>query len=187
MKPDFVMKVEGVYVGDEKIASTPRASLTMLRDGVEGDRHTGFTAKAGVRERKFHERGTEIFNARQWSAVSVEELNETAQSMEVAELKAEWLGANLLFSGYAGLTQLPSLTRLVFPDKTTLLVYAQNMPCKYLSDTLPEKDSSISPDHAKRFVPSAQNKRGIVGWVERAGIIHIGDEVKVYLPTPPTD
>jgi hypothetical protein len=39
---------------------------------------------------------------------------------------------------------------------------------------------------ASRFVKAAWQRRGLVAWVERPGVIRAGDEVRVMLPRPVT-
>jgi MOSC domain-containing protein YiiM len=185
MVPDFKLTVEGTFVGDEKHASSPRDEIILTLSGVVEDRHCGFTKISGVREKKFHPKGTHIWNSRQWSAVSYEELDRIETEMRLEKpVRAEWLGANLLFSGCADLSKLPPMTRLVFPDKAVLLVYGENSPCIWPGEVMKEKDPSLPSDCGPAFVNAALNRRGIVGWVERAGVIRPGDMAKVYLPSP---
>lgn len=188
MEPDFTFVVEGVYVGDQQYASSPRDEITFTLEGVEGDRHYGTSKRAGVREKRFHEKGTEIWNGRQWSAVSVEELAEIGCEMGLEQpIKAEWLGANLLFSGYTGLTQIPPLTRFIFPSGAVLLVYSANLPCRYPGEVMCEQDAAISPSVARLFPKAAIRQRGLVGWVERVGTARPGDRVSVYFARSPKE
>jgi hypothetical protein len=187
MHPDYVGRVEGVYLGGGDHASTMASFLEVSPEGIYKDRHFGHSKLSGVREKRYHPKGTRIWNGRQWSAVTVGELDLIAEEMGLKErLKAEWLGANLLLSGLLCFTSLPPLTRLVFPDHTTLLVYAANPPCVWPAETM-EREGGIVHDTAKRFGKAAQGKRGLVGWVERGGAIHLGDEVRVFLPQPPSE
>ncbi len=188
MEPDFVITVEGVYVGDQKHASSPREEIVFSLEGIRKDRHFGFSKLAGVREKRFHSKGTEIWNSRQWSAVSVEEMIAVSQEMGIGQaMNAEWVGANLLFSGYPSLTQLPPMTRLVFPSGAVLLVYAENLPCIWPGEVMLEQEPSMNQEASKLFPKAALHRRGLVGWVERAGTARTGDTVKVYLPRPPSE
>ena len=94
---------------------------------------------------------------------------------------AAWLGANL----HSRLTELPPGTRLFFPEDATLVVEGENEPCigpgKVIHAHHPEREKLAS-----HFVKAAWKKRGLVGWVERPGIIRPSDTVKVMLPTPVT-
>jgi MOSC domain-containing protein YiiM len=187
MEPHFTLTVEGVYLGGDGHASAPAELLHATLEGIRKDRHFGFTKLAGVREKRHHPKGTEIWNGRQWSAVSVEELAVIASNMGInTPLKAEWLGANLLFSGHPDLTHLPPTTRLVFPEGASLLVWAENLPCVWPGNTM-EVAGGIPHEHASQFGKAALHRRGLVGWVERAGIIRRGDSVKVFLPQVPLE
>ena len=182
MEPFTKLIVEGVYVCDEEVASSARSEIYATLRGIEGDRHVGTSKKAGVRELEFHERGTEIWNSRQWSAVSVEEMQASAAEMGVAELRAEWIGANFLVRGRPGFTQLPAMTRLVFPSGATLLVYDENQPCSLSARSIQANNAGMSDTQMASFVKSARGRRGVVGWVERAGVIRPGDSILVYTP-----
>ena len=39
------------------------------------------------------------------------------------------------------------------------------------------------PGQGKGFKPAAQGKRGVTAWVEREGVLRLGDEVKLLVPT----
>jgi len=54
-------------------------------------------------------------------------------------------------------------------------------PGKVIHAHHPEREKLTS-----HFVKAAWRKRGLVGWVERPGIIRSGDTVNVMLPTPVT-
>lgn len=189
MNPDFLMSVKGIFVGTDPVVSKPVDYLTVTLEGVVKDRHFGYSKLAGVREKAFHEKGTLIFNARQWSAVDQAELAAVAREMNVPEVKAEWLGANLLLAtpslaetrGFC-FTKLPLLTRLVFEGGVVLLVYGENLPCKYPAEAMLAAEPEIFAGKDKYFAKAAIGKRGLVGWIERAGIIAPNETVKIHLP-----
>ncbi|BDI28090.1 putative metal-sulfur cluster biosynthesis proteins YuaD [Capsulimonas corticalis] len=177
------LQVAGVYIGGGgAVVSEPQSEIICDLGGIQGDRHYGFTKSAGVREKKFHPKGASIWNPRTWSAVSVEELAEIAASMGVAEIKAEWLGANLLFRGVGSLTSLPPMTRLVFSSGAILLVYGENLPCIGPANVIRKLATPLDIRLPQTFGKAAAKKRGLVGWVERAGVIRPGDTADVYLP-----
>jgi len=182
MEPIAKLIVESVYVCDGEVASTAREEINAGLGGIDGDRHFGTSKKAGVRELKFHERGTEIWNSRQWSAVSVEEMQAAADEMGVPELRAEWIGANFLVSGFPEFTKLPAMTRLVFPSGAALLIYDENQPCSLSARSIQASCAGMSDAQMASFVKSARGRRGVVGWVERAGVIRPGDTIFVYAP-----
>lgn len=172
-------KVEGLYLGPEgKVKSTFISSVTATLEGFLGDRHHGYYKRAGVRE-KLYPKGTIIRNNRQISIVSVEELEEIAASMDIGELKAEWLGANVLLSGIPNLTQIPSLSRLIFENGVVICVYKENLPCVFPGNVIHEYYPQVRPES---FPKHSIHLRGLVGWIERPGIIKVGEKVELKLP-----
>jgi MOSC domain-containing protein YiiM len=153
----------GTADAPDSFVTRPLESVELTLEGLPGDRHSGLTMKAGVRQ-KHHPRGAEIRNARQLSIVSVEELR---------ELNVDWrrLGANLVLEGVERLSKLPPSTRLVFPSGATLAVDAENLPCRKAGREVGVAD----------FAKAALGRRGLVGWVERAGVVQVGDAVAVWL------
>ncbi|RKH63820.1 MOSC domain-containing protein [Corallococcus aberystwythensis] len=152
--------------------------------GIEGDRHAGLTRKADVRVPWFP-KGTVIRNTRQLSVVSREEMIEVARTLGVPHVLASWLGANLELVGVPRLTHLPPGTRLFFPEDATLVMEGENLPCVQPGRVI-EAHHPDMKGLAGRFVKAAWQKRGLVGWVERPGLIRAGDEVRVMLPPPVT-
>lgn len=74
-------KAEGVYIADtESFVTKQMDKLDFDYGGIPGDLHFGLT-KSGAREPMFS-RGTEIFNRRQISIVSIEECDEIALKWE---------------------------------------------------------------------------------------------------------
>lgn len=176
--------VESLYVGKKTVLEKfSQDSIEVILAGIVGDSHSGFTKPADSRNPEYP-RGTEMRNDRQWSAVSLEELNIIAQSMGVPKIDAGWIGANLSLSGIPNLTRLPKGTKLIFPKDAVLLVEAENLPCvgpgKVIASKYPEL--GIKPNS---FPKAAMGKRGLVGVVERLGTITLRDVVlvKVYEPT----
>lgn len=175
-----------VLIGTEKKSLVTRdvSEVKVTWEGFEGDRHAGLTRAADVRV-KWFPKGTPIRNTRQVSLVSSEELALIAGTLEVPQVLAAWLGANLELAGIPRLTELPPGTRLFFPEDATLVVEGENAPCtgpgKVIEAHHPERAKLAS-----RFVKAAWRRRGLVGWVERPGLICPGDAVKVMLPPPVT-
>ncbi len=99
--------------------------------------------------------------------MSVEELAQVAAALGLAHVAPTWLGANVLVSGHAGLTSLSPSTRLVFASGAVLVVDGDNDPC-LLSGAAVERGAGVA-GLKSRFVQAAQGRRGLVGWVERAG------------------
>lgn len=182
MKPEINGVVRGVFItlGDDDQESVAQAELDVLMDGVAGDRHFGATLKSNSRS-SYYPRGTVIRNSRQVSILSAEELETLAARLGVAEIKAEWLGNNMLVSGIPDLSHLPPSTRLLFSSGAGLVVEAQNFPCKGPARLIQSYYPEI-PNMDKSFLREAVELRGIVAWVERPGRICPGDTLRVLLP-----
>ncbi|MFT3837596.1 MAG: MOSC domain-containing protein [Myxococcaceae bacterium] len=154
--------------------------LELTSEGILGDRHAGLYAPAGVRQ-KHHPKGTVLRNARQLSALGVEELKEIAAALELPEVRFEWLGGNLLFEGLGPLTRVPPSSRLLFPSGACVAIDDENLPCTGPGKVIQQQFPAVA-DLASRFVKAAMHKRGLVGWVERPGVIARGDVAKLILP-----
>jgi hypothetical protein len=171
--------VVGVYVGGEKdsLLTTSQSDVKVNFAGFEGDRHAGLTMLSDGRT-PFYPRGTEIRNLRQVSILSKDELAAVAAEMNLDELKPEWIGANLLVDGIPDLTSLPAMKRLFFSSGVVLISGGENRPCTSAGNMVqimvPGK-----PGLSPLFVAAALHRRGITAWVERPGIIHAGDKIKL--------
>ncbi|AME07675.1 MOSC domain-containing protein [Bacillus siamensis] len=176
-------KAEGVYIVDtEQFVTKKMDKLRAEYGGFPGDLHFGLTKKAGARE-PMYQRGTEIFNRRQISIVSMEECDEIAAAMGVSHIFPEWLGANIAISGFSALTPLKEGSRMIFPSGASLLCEGENDPCIQPGEII----QSFYPDQPKlaaAFVRHAMGRRGIVCIVERPGDICTGDSVAIHSYEP---
>ncbi len=176
-------KVAAVLVGYSKeksgAVSTRLRQVNVTFDGIEGDRHSGRILLAGSHVTRYP-RGTELRNDRQVSIVSVEELAQIREALGVPELLPEWLSANLLLEGLPKLTQLPPSTRLFFAQGATLVVAQANMPCSTPGKFL--RDRYNKPDLDTLFPKVALERRGLVAYVEKPGVITAGDTVEAEVP-----
>ena len=102
--------------------------MSLAFGGIPGDLHFGATRRSGGRE-PWYPRGTEIRNERQLSIVAPAELAVVAERMGLAEIRPEWIGANLLLDGIPHLSMLPPGTQLFFKGGATLKIDSQNGPC----------------------------------------------------------
>ena len=146
--------------------------------GFPGDTHSGLTREACTRFPNLYKKGTVIRNTRQLTIVSSEELAEIAMGLDIDQLPAGWLGANIELSGIPSLTLLPPSTRLVFSSKATIVVDIENRPCIYPAKII----DSHHPEKGRKFIKNARHKRGITAWVEREGVIEPGGSVEVFFP-----
>lgn len=173
-------RVRGVYWAPQgTFVSEPLEVLNLTYEGIEGDRHAGLHRRSGPRE-PWYPRGTPMRNERQLSILSVEELAEVAGILRIAELKPEWIGANLLLAGVPDLSLLPPRTLLMFPSGATIRIDGDNGPCRISGASVASKIPG-RPDLEFGFVKAAKYKRGVLGWVEREGEVRPGDVAKVRI------
>lgn len=174
--------VTGLYrtrhPGDFQTKPAERLHLTF--EGIPGDRHGGFTRKSGGRE-PWYPRGTEMCNERQISILSVEELRLIAGRMDLAELKPDWIGGNIVISGLPSLSLIPPRTRLVFDGGVVIRIDGDNAPCRSaggaIAEHVPGRDGLDL-----LFPKVAQRLRGLVGYVEKPGQLAAGAGVTAHIP-----
>lgn len=174
--------VTGVYrtARPEDFQTEAVEDLELTFEGIPGDRHAGFTRKSGGRE-PWYPRGTEMCNERQISLLSNEELAQIAEKMMLPEVRPEWIGANVTLSGLASLTRIPPRTRLVFEGGTVIRVDGDNAPCRFAGESI----AANYPDREGLdliFPREARGLRGLVGYVEKPGVIRAGEAVTAHVP-----
>jgi hypothetical protein len=171
-------RVEGTWVVESAaVDATPRDELVLTYAGVTGDRHEGLTRLSGPRE-PWYPRKTPMRNERQVSIVGLEELAEIAATLDLPRIDAAWIGSNLCLSGIPDLTQLPPRSLLIFPSGATIRIDGDNTPCRIAGSAL-ARNIGAGADLQFAFVKAARDRRGLVGWVEREGVVRAGDEVTV--------
>ncbi|RWI20491.1 MOSC domain-containing protein [Mesorhizobium sp.] len=176
-------RVAALYVAPSDHFQTRAVDeLRLGFDGIEGDFHAGATRRSGGRE-PWYPRGTEMRNERQLSVVAADELAIVAQRMGIAEIKPEWIGANLLIEGLPQLSMLPSGTLLFFKGGVTVKVDAQNGPCRIAGRSVAENAGMADHEAGALLFPKAAKRlRGLVAWVEKPGRITTGEEISVRVP-----
>lgn len=176
-------KVEEVLMAaGSHFVTAPVQALQITFAGIVGDHHAGLTRKTGGRE-PWYPRGTEIRNERQVSLVSVVELQAIAATMGLAEVKPEWLGANIVVSGLPDFSLIPPRTLLFFEGGVTLKVDGQNAPCRSAGKAVASGAGLENADDiAMLFVKAAKRLRGLVAWVEKPGTIAAGAQFEARLP-----
>lgn len=181
----IVGKVVSVHVGaEDMLAKEPCSSLTAMLDGFVGDRHRSYTRTCWQGDKQAE--GTVRRNERQWSAVSVEELTEITEAMDLTEpLTATTLGANICFSGIPKLSDLPQGTTITFPSGAELMVEEFNPPCLEMGEKIASQHATKSGKALRDtdFSKAAQYTRGVVGVIEVAGALKMDDEVIVKIMT----
>jgi MOSC domain-containing protein YiiM len=185
---EIAATVVSVHSGsNQTLSKEEHPSIQVELDGVVGDRHRSYTRKAWSGDKQ--PQGTVRRNERQWSAVSVEELVDIQNEMDLVDpLTAESLGANLCIEGIAELSRLPKGTILKFPSGTELIVEEYNPPCHEMGQKLAamHKTHSGTPLSTLKFSKAAKLTRGVVGSVEVAGAIQAGDDVAITLYETPS-
>ncbi|WP_036221671.1 MOSC domain-containing protein [Maritalea myrionectae] len=174
----FTAEIADLFLaaGDDFIsASVPELELSF--EGIVGDHHAGLTRKSGGRE-PWYKRGTEMRNERQVSLLSVEEVAIIAERLDVEQIDAGRIGANMLVQGLPQFSQVPPRTQIFFPSGAVLRIDGYNAPCKIAGAAL-QADYEAREDIELGFVKAAEELRGLVAWVERPGIVRQGDEIKV--------
>lgn len=174
-------RVEAILVNrtpDESIATEQCGDSMLTFGGLQDDNHYGVTRESCVRFKDQYPEGALVRNTRQLSIVSVEELAEIAQKIDVPELKPEWLGANIVVSGIPSFTLIPPNTRLLLPSGAGICIDLENKPCEYPAALINE----VYPGKGTRFPSKGQRLRGNTGWVEREGAIAVGDDILVHIP-----
>ena len=157
---------------------SPTGKLSLKFSGPEDDCHTGFTRAADVRTLALYKRDTEIRNVRQLTVLSVEELADIASVLGIPKIEPSWFGANIVVSGIPDFTLLPPSTRLQFSSGATIVSDMENMPCSQIAEVV----GRHHPDVQFKLVKTAMHKRGITAWVEREGVVEVGDTVKLIIP-----
>ncbi|PRD45217.1 molybdenum cofactor sulfurase [Phyllobacterium phragmitis] len=176
-------KVAGLFEALHDHFGTQAAdTLELTFEGIDGDYHAGLTRKSGGRE-PWYPRGTEMRNERQLSLVAPDELDVIAGDLGIAEVKAEWIGANMVVEGIPFFSMLPPRTLLFFEGGVTLRVDGQNAPCKIAGTSLAENAGAADvTDMAFDFVRAAKRLRGLVAWVEKPGTVNAGEKVEARIP-----
>lgn len=160
------------------IRSIPLQEMPLSFAGYSGESHAGLTRPACSRVSAQHKRGTEIRNVRQLAIVSAEEMADVAAAMGLAAMNYAWVGASLVLEGIPDFTHLPPSSRLQGPDGVTLVIDMENLPCQEPAVTI---DKAL-PGQGKGFKRAAKDKRGVTAWVEREGVLRLGDVMRLHVP-----
>ena len=168
----------GVHSTEGPLWAEPATEVFAHFAGMAGEVHHGLTAPSCVRMTDQYPQGTEVRNTRQFSVLSVEELDEIAKGMGIAALSPSLVGASMVVSGIPDFSYVPPGSRLQAASGATLVVNLNNRPCTYPERAIEKAHTG----HGKKFKPSAAGKRGVVAWVEREGMLRVGDEIRLHIP-----
>ncbi len=174
-------KVVSVHLGTEgNLGKVPAKYLQTELDGFVGDRHRSFSRENWAHDKQAE--GVVRRNERHWSAISIEELAQIERDMDLKEpLTAASIGVNICLSGVPSFSRLPKGTIFKFPSGAELMVEEYNPPCKEMGEKLAITYTTNSGKDLifSDFSKAAKLSRGLIGVVEVAGRINVGDDVKI--------
>ena len=160
------------------IRALPLTEMALGFGGYAGESHAGLTRPSCSRVLAQYPRGTEIRNVRQLCIVSAEEMAATAAELGLEIWDHAWVGASVVISGIPDFTHIPPSSRLQSQSGATLTVDMENHPCIEPAKTI----DLAHPGQGKAFKDAARGRRGITAWVERAGVLRLGDVVTLHVP-----
>ncbi|MEL7213240.1 MAG: MOSC domain-containing protein [Pseudomonadota bacterium] len=166
---------------EASLRSEPLEEVFANFAGVEGEDHGGETRASCSRVISQHPRGTTIRNVRQLAIVSAEEMAEVVATMGLDHFDPTWVGASMVIEGIPDLTHVPPSSRLQSEAGTTLVIDMENRPCHLPAKVIDED----APGHGKAFKAAAKHKRGVTAWVEREGVLKVGDVLRLHVPDQP--
>ena len=167
--------------------------LAFATYGPVGDAHQGFTRVLSGHDGGYIRtsglvKGSEVFNWRSWTGLSAEEVVDVGYALG-RKIPVGCLLENITFSGILHFSKLVPGTRLVFPchgseehpSQVILAVWEENGPCKTVGARL-EQLYPTHPGLKTDFIRTAQERRGVMGFVLSAGQVSVGDKVTVFPP-----
>jgi MOSC domain len=160
------------------IRALPLQEMALGFGGYAGESHAGLTRPSCSRVLAQYPRGTEIRNVRQLCVVSAEEMDAVAAGLGLADWDHAWVGASVVISGIPDFTHIPPSSRLQTQTGATLTVDMENHPCIEPAKTI----ELVHPGRGKAFKDAARGRRGITAWVEREGVLRLGDKVTLHVP-----
>ena len=99
----------------------------------------------------------------------------------VEEVEPGWLGAQMVVSGLPDFSRVPPSARLQSEAGTTLCIDMQNRPC-HLPARVVERER---PGAGAAFKRAAEGLRGVTAWIEREGVLAVGDGLRLFVPDQP--
>jgi hypothetical protein len=100
--------------------------------------------------------------------------------LSIPELKAEWIGGNIVLDGLPNISLLPPRTLLMFEGGVTIRVDGDNGPCGVAGRSIAAQLDGRE-DIEFEFPKVAKHRRGLVGWVEKTGTINPGEQVTALI------
>lgn len=163
------------------IRARPVTEMPLTFAGFAGESHAGLTRPSCSRVLAQYPRGTEIRNTRQLCVVSAEEMALVAADLGLDSFDYAWVGASVVIEGIPDLTHLPPSSRLQAEGGASLVVDMENRPCQEPAVTI----GKALPGQGKLFKRAAEGRRGVTAWVEREGVLRIGQAIRLHIPDQP--
>lgn len=170
-------------------ASHSVAKVALSFAGIAGDDHAGVVRAACGRVRLQYDKGTPIRNVRQLTILSTEELDVIAAAIAIPALDPSWVGASMVVQGIPDFSHIPPSSRLQFGNSetngangATVTVDMMNLPCHLPTQVMDNALHTDVPESIKAFKAASKGRRGVTAWVEREGIVRVGDDVRVHIP-----
>lgn len=172
----------GINSSREKtLRNTPVQEMELTFAGCVAESRAGLTRPSCSRVAQQYPRGTVIRNTRQISIVSAEELHQIATNMGIDTLDPAWVSASIVIEGIPDFTLIPPASRLLASSGASLTVDMKNRPCHLPAPII---DAEL-PDKGRAFKLAAKRLRGVTAWVEREGLLRLGDEMALHIPDQP--
>lgn len=163
------------------LESAPVWSLQADFAGPVGDAHSGLTRLSDSRVTSQYPKGVIIRNVRQFSILGAEDLAAIASKMGISSIDPALVGASMVIEGLPDFSHIPPSSRLQGEGGATLVVDMVNRPC-----SLPAKPIDARfPGFGKSFKAAAVGRRGVTAWVEREGVLRLGERVRLHVPDQP--
>ena len=181
MPTEFAARVSWLGLNDDraiKLGNRAVETLDLRFSGPVGESRSGLTRPSCSRVISQYPKGSDIRNTRQLCLMSAEELAEISRAMEVDALAPALLSVSILLEGLPDFTHIPPASRLVSETGVSICVDMENRPCH-----VPAKEiEAVMPNKGKLFKAAAKGRRGVTGWVEREGILKLGDALRLHVP-----
>lgn len=177
---EYVGRVVWLGLNDSRargLSNRAAEALDLRFEGPVGESRSGLVRASCSRVVSQYPRGSTIRNTRQLCIMSAEELAAIAAAMGVEALDPALLGTSVLLEGIPDFSHVPPSCRLV-NEAVSITVDMENRPCH-----LPAK--GIEAEMAGKgglFKAAAKARRGVTGWVEREGMLRLGDELRLHVP-----
>lgn len=184
LSTDFRGRITWLGVNENRgdsLCNVAVAEMPLSFAGCVDESRAGLTRPSCSRVTQQYPRGTEIRNTRQLCIVSAEEIAKTAANMGVEALDPAWISASIVIEGIPDFTLVPPASRLITASGVALVVDIENRPCHLPAQVI----EAHLPDKGRAFKQAAKGLRGVTGWVEREGMLRLGDEITLHIPDQP--